>query len=106
MDAVVQSTDKNFMVPVGGSVIAAGPGKAGFIDAVNAAYPGRASASPMLDLLMTLLFWGKQGWQEVLKARLWAHCRGYYIRQAQCYRLCAVRRTGKKQILRGCAKPL
>lgn len=62
----MQSTDKNFMVPVGGSVIAAGPGKADFIDAVNAAYPGRASAAPMLDLLMTLLFWGKEGWQAVL----------------------------------------
>ena len=69
MDAVVQSTDKNFMVPVGGSVVAAGPGKAAFVDAVNAAYPGRASAAPMLDLLMTLLFWGKEGWEKVLNVR-------------------------------------
>lgn len=66
VDAIVQSTDKNFMVPVGGSIVAAGPGKASFIEAVNAAYPGRASASPMLDLLMTLLFWGREGWRRTL----------------------------------------
>lgn len=67
MDAVVQSTDKNFMVPVGGSVVAAGPGGADFVATVNAAYPGRASAAPMLDLLMTLLFWGRGGWLKALK---------------------------------------
>lgn len=67
VDAVVQSTDKNFMVPVGGSIIAAGPGKKGVIDAVNAAYPGRAAAAPMLDLLITLLHWGAGGWRKVLK---------------------------------------
>ena len=70
VDAVVQSTDKNFMVPVGGSVVAAGPGRAAFVDAVNAAYPGRASAAPMLDLLITLLFWGKEGWEKVLRVSL------------------------------------
>ena len=67
MDAVVQSTDKNFMVPVGGAIVAAGPGKAGFVDSVNAAYPGRASASPMLDMLMTLLYWGREGWLKALQ---------------------------------------
>lgn len=67
VDAVVQSTDKNFMVPVGGAIVAAGPGKSQVIDAVNAAYPGRASASPMLDLLMTLLHWGASGWQRILQ---------------------------------------
>jgi hypothetical protein len=67
VDAVVQSTDKNFMVPVGGSIVAGGPGQAGFIEAVNAAYPGRASATPMLDLLVTLLHWGAFGWQKVLQ---------------------------------------
>jgi len=70
VDAVVQSTDKNFMVPVGGSIVAGGPGQAGFIEAVNSAYPGRASATPMLDLLITLLHWGASGWQNALQVGL------------------------------------
>ena len=67
VDVVVQSTDKNFMVPVGGSIIAAGPNHAHLIDKINAAYPGRASASPMIDLLVTLLHWGATGWKQVLQ---------------------------------------
>lgn len=70
VDAVVQSTDKNFMVPVGGAIVAAGPGQGSFVDRVNAAYPGRASGSPMLDLLITLLHWGATGWTKVLQARI------------------------------------
>lgn len=58
------------MVPVGGSVVAAGPGKCQVVDAINAAYPGRASAAPMLDLLMTLLHWGASGWRKVLQVCL------------------------------------
>lgn len=68
VDAVVQSTDKNFMVPVGGAVIAAGPNSS-LVEAVNKNYPGRASLSPLLDLLMTLLHWGQQGWERVLHDR-------------------------------------
>ena len=69
VDAVIQSTDKNFMVPVGGAVIAAGPKNAALIEAVNKTYPGRASFSPLLDLLITLLHWGQTGWEQVLHAR-------------------------------------
>lgn len=38
VDAFVQSTDKNFMVPVGGAVVAGFDEK--FIDAVSKTYPG------------------------------------------------------------------
>lgn len=69
VDAVVQSTDKNFMVPVGGAVIAAGPRTPSLIEAINRTYPGRASMSPLLDLLITLLHWGQTGWQKVLQER-------------------------------------
>lgn len=31
------------------------------VEAVNKIYPGRASLSPSLDLLMTLLHWGAHG---------------------------------------------
>lgn len=35
VDAVVQSTDKNFMVPVGGAVVAAGNQDTSLVTAVN-----------------------------------------------------------------------
>lgn len=38
VDAFVQSTDKNFMVPVGGAIVAGFDEK--FIDAVSKTYPG------------------------------------------------------------------
>ena len=110
VDAVVQSTDKNFMVPVGGAVIAARRGATHLVscccccpltkpqqasqptnqpadrptnhvppathprclpqvDAVRTLYPGRASMSPLLDLLITLLHWGAAGWRRVLQER-------------------------------------
>lgn len=69
VDAVVQSTDKNFMVPVGGAVIAVGLQHSSLVDAVNKTYPGRASLSPLLDQLITLLHWGQAGWKQVLAER-------------------------------------
>ena len=67
VDAVVQSTDKNFLVPVGGAVVCA-PSKAS-VRAVSAAYPGRASAGPVLDLFVTLLQMGRRGWRALLDDR-------------------------------------
>ncbi|KXZ53262.1 hypothetical protein GPECTOR_7g1156 [Gonium pectorale] len=69
VDAVVQSTDKNFMVPVGGAVVAAPAARPELVAAVNGTYPGRASSAPALDLLMTLLHWGADGWRQVLAQR-------------------------------------
>lgn len=42
MDAFVQSTDKNFMVPVGGAVIAGFD--SAFIQQVGKMYPGKQSS--------------------------------------------------------------
>lgn len=39
VDAVVQSTDKNFMVPVGGAVIAAPKHNTALVEAVNKVGP-------------------------------------------------------------------
>lgn len=69
VDAIIQSTDKNFMVPVGGAVLAAPKGRPLLVDTVSKAYPGRASASAHIDLAMTLLHWGRSGWQRVLAER-------------------------------------
>lgn len=39
------------------------------VAAANSLYPGRASMSPLLDLLITLLHWGADGWRAQLAAR-------------------------------------
>ncbi|XP_070587041.1 O-phosphoseryl-tRNA(Sec) selenium transferase-like isoform X2 [Erythrolamprus reginae] len=67
IDAFVQSLDKNFMVPVGGAVIA-GFNDA-FIQEISKMYPGRASASPSLDVLITLLSLGTKGYRQLLRER-------------------------------------
>jgi len=69
VDAVVQSTDKNFMVPVGGAVVTSGASDTSTVDAVRKSYPGRASASPVVDLLVTLLSMGADGWRKLLRER-------------------------------------
>jgi len=67
VDAFVQSTDKNFLVPVGGAIVAAA--KPALVDKISQIYPGRASMSPLLDLLMTLLSLGAAGWKRLLQER-------------------------------------
>uniref|UniRef100_A0A0F7Z8A7 O-phosphoseryl-tRNA(Sec) selenium transferase n=1 Tax=Crotalus adamanteus TaxID=8729 RepID=A0A0F7Z8A7_CROAD len=67
IDAFVQSLDKNFMVPVGGAVIAGFSDS--FIQEISKMYPGRASASPSLDVLITLLSLGAKGYRQLLRER-------------------------------------
>ncbi|XP_043828989.1 O-phosphoseryl-tRNA(Sec) selenium transferase [Dromiciops gliroides] len=67
IDAFVQSLDKNFMVPVGGAIIAGF--SESFIQEISKMYPGRASASPSLDILITLLSLGSNGYKKLLKER-------------------------------------
>ena len=73
VDAVVQSTDKNFMVPVGGAIVTSGKGDTSVVDLVRKNYPGRASVAPSLDVLITLLSMGEDGWRRVLREREEAH---------------------------------
>lgn len=67
LDAFIQSTDKNFMVPVGGAIVA-GP-DATLINSIGMVYPGRASMSPILDMFITLLGLGRPGIQQMLQER-------------------------------------
>ncbi|ETW08736.1 O-phosphoseryl-tRNA(Sec) selenium transferase [Aphanomyces invadans] len=67
VDACVQSTDKNFLVPVGGSILC-GP-DAELIHDIGKAYPGRASNAPLLDLFMTMLHLGRNGYMTLLADR-------------------------------------
>ncbi|KAH9586397.1 SepSecS/SepCysS family [Trypanosoma melophagium] len=66
VDAIVQSGDKNFLVPVGGAVIS---GKAEVVARAAALYAGRASASPIVDIFITALSLGRSGFQQLWKGR-------------------------------------
>jgi O-phospho-L-seryl-tRNASec:L-selenocysteinyl-tRNA synthase len=67
VDAYVQSTDKNLMVPVGGSIVAGFQPE--FIANISKTYPGRASASPVIDVFITLLSLGWSGYKELRQRR-------------------------------------
>jgi O-phospho-L-seryl-tRNASec:L-selenocysteinyl-tRNA synthase len=67
VDAFVQSTDKNFLVPVGGSVVASYSEP--FIKEVAQIYPGRGSGSPCLDVFITLLSLGQKGYKQLCTQR-------------------------------------
>jgi O-phospho-L-seryl-tRNASec:L-selenocysteinyl-tRNA synthase len=67
VDLIISSTDKNFMVPVGGSLIYS-PNEE-MINKVKKNYPGRASLSPVLDLFITLLEMGKKGYKQLILDR-------------------------------------
>lgn len=69
---VVQSTDKNFMVPVGGSFIFSNDNK--YLEKskvwsylVSSKYPGRANGSPIVDMFITLLSMGKSTLKDLKK---------------------------------------
>jgi len=70
IDAVVCSTDKNFLTPVGGSIIfSASKGEDAITTKIAKNYPGRASMSPVLDLFITLLEIGKSGYMRLIKGQ-------------------------------------
>lgn len=64
---MVQSSDKNFMVPVGGAIISCPDPK--MVSQISMLYPGRASISPILDLFITFLSMGEEGLQRMWKER-------------------------------------
>lgn len=70
VDAIVQSTDKCFLTPVGGAVITS-PHKE-VIETISQVYAGRASASPVLQLLVSLLSIGQNGYREKMQAQITA----------------------------------
>jgi len=64
VDAVIQSTDKNFLTPVGGAIIAS-PSPS-FTERASKLYAGRASAAPIIQFLAAVLSLGIKGY-EVLR---------------------------------------
>ena len=65
VDAIIQSTDKNFLTPVGGSVIAS-PNKE-IITKISQSYAGRASATPVVNFLISMLSLGINGYKKLLE---------------------------------------
>jgi O-phospho-L-seryl-tRNASec:L-selenocysteinyl-tRNA synthase len=64
VDAIIQSTDKNFLTPVGGALIAS-PIKEN-INKISQTYAGRASATPVVNFLISMLSLGISGYQKLI----------------------------------------
>jgi O-phospho-L-seryl-tRNASec:L-selenocysteinyl-tRNA synthase len=67
VDVLISSTDKNFMVPVGGSIVYSSNSE--IIDKIKKNYPGRASMSPILDLFISFLEMGKDKYKFLIADR-------------------------------------
>ena len=68
VDAIVQSSDKNFMAPVGGSIIVS-PNPA-VIDWTADTYAGRATAAPIVQTLSALLSLGLDRYRDLRRRQL------------------------------------
>ncbi|XP_034489300.1 O-phosphoseryl-tRNA(Sec) selenium transferase [Drosophila innubila] len=67
IDYIVQSTDKNLLVPVGGAIVASRDEES--LKHLASSYAGRASSSQTLDVFMTLLSLGHKGYLNLLEER-------------------------------------
>jgi O-phospho-L-seryl-tRNASec:L-selenocysteinyl-tRNA synthase len=63
VDAIIQSSDKNFMTPVGGSILVS-PEEA-TVEGIAEVYAGRATAAPILQTLVALLMTGLRGYHDL-----------------------------------------
>ena len=63
VDAVIQSSDKNFLAPVGGSIVVSP--KPEVIEWTSDSYAGRASAAPVIQTLAALLSLGHEKYKEL-----------------------------------------
>jgi O-phospho-L-seryl-tRNASec:L-selenocysteinyl-tRNA synthase len=64
VDAIIQSTDKNSLTPVGGTIVAS-PNEE-IITKISQAYAGRASATPVVNFLISMLSLGIDGYETLL----------------------------------------
>ncbi len=64
IDAIIQSTDKNVLSPVGSAIIAS-PDKE-IITKISQAYAGRASATPVVNFLISMLSLGTKGYKRLM----------------------------------------
>lgn len=64
IDYIVQSSDKNFLAPVGGAVVCSPSAQR--IEELSQAYAGRASAQPCVQFLAAVLALGLSGYRELM----------------------------------------
>jgi O-phospho-L-seryl-tRNASec:L-selenocysteinyl-tRNA synthase len=67
VDVIIQSTDKNFLCPIGGSIIAS-PDES-FLRKVAHSYAGRATAAPIVQFLAAVLSLGENRYKELIQQR-------------------------------------
>ena len=65
VDAIVSSTDKNLFTPIGGGIIYTKDQK--FLREISLSYPGRASANPIANTLISLLAIGFKKYRQLMK---------------------------------------
>ncbi len=65
VDVVVSSTDKNLLTPVGGGIVYAPDEET--LQKVSRAYPGRASAAPVVHALISMLSLGMKGYRRLMR---------------------------------------
>jgi O-phospho-L-seryl-tRNASec:L-selenocysteinyl-tRNA synthase len=68
VDAVIQSSDKNFMTPVGGSIVVSP--KPSVIEWTADTYAGRATAAPIIQTLSALLSLGLNRYHDLQKQQV------------------------------------
>jgi len=68
VDAVVQSSDKNFLTPIGGSIVVSPNPE--IIEWTADTYAGRATAAPVIQTLAALLALGHEKYKELQKQQL------------------------------------
>ncbi|MCS3901442.1 O-phosphoseryl-tRNA(Sec) selenium transferase [Methanococcus voltae] len=68
VDAIVSSTDKNLMTPIGGGIIYSK--NKDFLREVSLTYPGRASATPIVNTFVSLLSLGMDKYTQLMKEQV------------------------------------
>jgi O-phospho-L-seryl-tRNASec:L-selenocysteinyl-tRNA synthase len=71
VDVIIQSTDKNVLTPVGGAILAS-PNKA-ILRKISKAYAGRASGTPIVNFLISMLSLGIEGYQKLIDEQVQNH---------------------------------
>jgi len=90
VDFIVQSTDKNFLTPVGGAIVAA-PRK-DLIEELSNTYAGRATAAPAVQFFAAMLSLGLGGYESLITQQK-------KLRQLLTDRLRELATTHKERIL-------
>ncbi|HIP91395.1 MAG TPA: O-phosphoseryl-tRNA(Sec) selenium transferase [Methanothermococcus okinawensis] len=65
VDAVVSSSDKNLLTPIGGGIVYSK--NRDFLREISLSYPGRACATPVVNILVSLLTLGMRGYLKLME---------------------------------------